>query len=298
MQNLTSNKGATKSTPLVLGELSANVVFKMWSWKKCGSYRSASLHFKKFCTEIISKSPISETTVFLSLKYVQKYIKKGNNLNFNNEYQLFTIALMLANKWHNDKIYATKFWAELSHISQADIDTLEISFLKSLNFKMHITGEKYSFWLNCLKNYHLTGKLEHLFAIKIKKTAAFVPSLPEPGFFHEQTIDSKRGGLSRKVENNDREKGKKKEIIYDTMYDYIKKNIRIGKWKRSQKKKKKKSSDISSWDNSSRDEREKAALFFLWNNYDRKMERIINIFGQNDASWTRLSFHSIAFFIN
>ncbi|RHZ88340.1 hypothetical protein Glove_23g102 [Diversispora epigaea] len=191
MQNITSNKRATRSTPHVLGELSANVVFKMWSWKKYGNYRSANIYFKKFCTEIISKSPISETTVFLSLKYVQRYIKKGNNLNFNNEYQLFVIALMLANKWHNDKIYATKFWAELSHISQADIDTLEISFLKSLNFKMHITGEKYSFWLNCLKNYHLTGKLEYLFAMKIKKITAFVPSLPEPGFCHEQIIDSK-----------------------------------------------------------------------------------------------------------
>ncbi|RHZ45983.1 hypothetical protein Glove_640g20 [Diversispora epigaea] len=191
MQNLTSNKRATKSTPHVFGELSANVVVKMWGWKKYGSYRSASLHFKEFCTEMISKSPISETTVFLSLKYVQRYIKKGNNLNFTNEYQLFTIALMLANKWHNDMIYATKFWAEISHISQTDIDTFEISFLRSLNFKMHITGEKYSFWLSCLKNYHLTGKLEHLFAIKIKKTTCFVLSLPEPGFSHNQTNNAK-----------------------------------------------------------------------------------------------------------
>ncbi|RHZ85725.1 hypothetical protein Glove_61g15 [Diversispora epigaea] len=190
MQNLTSNKRA-KSTPHVLGELSANVVFKMWSWKNYGSYKSANIHFKKFCTEIITKSPISETTVFLSLKYVQRYIKKGNNLNFTNEYQLFTIALMLANKWHNDKIYTTKFWSEISHISRVDINTLEISFLKSLNFKIHITGEKYSFWLNCLKNYYLTGKLEYLFAIKIRKTAAFVPSLPEPGFCNEQIIDAK-----------------------------------------------------------------------------------------------------------
>ncbi|RHZ82318.1 hypothetical protein Glove_109g422 [Diversispora epigaea] len=190
MQNHTSNKRATKSTPQVLGELSANVTFKMWSWKKYGSYRSANIHFKKFCTEMISRSPISETTVFLSLKYVQRYIKKGNNLNFTDEYQLFTIALMLANKWHNDMIYANKFWAEISHIAKVDIDKLEISFLKSLNFKMHITGEKYSFWLNCLKNFHLTGKLEYLFAIKIRKTISFVPSLPEPGFSHKQTIDA------------------------------------------------------------------------------------------------------------
>ncbi|RHZ85717.1 hypothetical protein Glove_61g4 [Diversispora epigaea] len=60
-------------TTHVLGVLSANVVFKMWSLKKYGSYRS---DFKNF---IISKSPISKTTVFLSLSM---HIQKGNNINF------------------------------------------------------------------------------------------------------------------------------------------------------------------------------------------------------------------------
>ncbi|CAG8522173.1 7710_t:CDS:2 [Diversispora eburnea] len=188
MQNLNSNN---KSITQVLGELSANIVFKMWNLKKCGSYRSAEPHFKKFCTEIISKSPISKTTVFLALKYVQMYIKKGNNTNFTNEYQLFTIALMLSNKWLNDKRYASKIWSEISYISQADIDTLEISFLKSLNFKMHITGEEYSFWLNCIKKYHLSDRLEYLFAERIGNMTTFQLTLPKPGFNYEQTIDSK-----------------------------------------------------------------------------------------------------------
>ncbi|RHZ55888.1 hypothetical protein Glove_410g60 [Diversispora epigaea] len=191
MQNLTSNKRATKSTAQALGELSANVVFNMWSLKKYGRYESANIHFKKFCTEVISGSPISKTTVFLSLKYVQRYIKKGNIIDFTNEYQLFTIALMLANKWHDDKVYANKTWSRIFHIPRADVDALEISFLKSLNFKMHVTGAKYSFWLDCIKNYHLTGKLEYLFAKRIGKMASF-PKSPKPGF----NYDAKRDGLS------------------------------------------------------------------------------------------------------
>ncbi|CAG8637839.1 7702_t:CDS:1, partial [Diversispora eburnea] len=138
-----------------------------------------------------SKSPIFKITVFLALKYVQIYIKKGNNTNFTNEYQLFTIALMLSNKWLNDKKYASKIWSEVSYISRAEIDTLEISFLKSLNFKMYITGEEHSFWLNCIKNYHLSDILEYLFAERIGNMAVFQLTLLKPGFNYEQIIDSK-----------------------------------------------------------------------------------------------------------
>ncbi|CAG8665855.1 21582_t:CDS:1 [Dentiscutata erythropus] len=119
------------------------------------------------------------------------YIKKGNNISFTNEYQLFTIALMLANKWLNDKRYASKIWSEISYISQADIDTLEISFLKSLNFKIHNTGEDCSFWLNCTKNYHLSGRLEYLFTERIGKMAAFQLILPKPGLNYEEKIGAK-----------------------------------------------------------------------------------------------------------
>ncbi|RHZ62587.1 hypothetical protein Glove_339g9 [Diversispora epigaea] len=189
MQNLTSNnKRATKSTTQALGELSANVVFNMWNLKKYGSYNSANIHFKKFCTEVISRSPISKITVSLSLKYVQRYIKKGNNINFNSEYQLFTIALMLANKWHDDKVYANKTWSGIFQISRLDVDALEISFLKSLNFKMHVTEAKYSFWLDCIKNYHLTGKLEYLFIKRFGKMTAVQKSPPKPGFNYDAKV--------------------------------------------------------------------------------------------------------------
>ncbi|CAG8668120.1 8327_t:CDS:2, partial [Diversispora eburnea] len=86
-----------------LAVLSANIISKMWNLKKEGRSGSADIRFKKFCAEIITKSQVSDDTIFLSLKYVQRYIKNGNNIYFANEHQLFTIALMLAHKWHNDE---------------------------------------------------------------------------------------------------------------------------------------------------------------------------------------------------
>ncbi|RHZ66086.1 hypothetical protein Glove_309g107 [Diversispora epigaea] len=195
MQDLNISKRTTQ----VLGVLSSNVVFKMLSLKKTGSCESPDLNFKRFCVKMISKSPIIEPVVFLSLKYIQRYIKKGNNINITNEYQLFTIALMVANKWHNDEVYAKKVWSEISGISQVDIDSMEISFLKSLNFKMHITESKYAFWLNCLKKHNLTGKLEYLFAKKIKKTTASQENLPKLGFNFDAKIIQPPVGFERSL---------------------------------------------------------------------------------------------------
>ncbi|RHZ89056.1 hypothetical protein Glove_19g324 [Diversispora epigaea] len=172
---------------------------EMLGLKKTGSCESPDLNFKRFCVKMISKSPIIEPVVFLSLKYIQRYIKKGNNFNITNEYQLFTIALMVANKWHNDEVYAKKVWSEISGISQVNIDSMEISFLKSLNFKMHITESKYAFWLNCLKKHNLTGKLEYLFAKKIKKTIASQENLPKLGFNFDAKIIQPPVGFERSL---------------------------------------------------------------------------------------------------
>ncbi|CAG8518719.1 7450_t:CDS:2 [Diversispora eburnea] len=181
MQN---NKRTTSSTA-ALAVLSANIVSKMWNLKKEGSSESAKISFKKFCAKIISKSQISDDTIFLSLKYVQRYIKKGNNIDFTNEYQLFSIALMLAHKWHNDEVYTNKVWSEILYISQADIDALEISFLKSLDFKMHVTKEKYNFWLNCVRSCHRTGKREYLFTKRHEKMDKSLSPLPKSVFNYD-----------------------------------------------------------------------------------------------------------------
>ncbi|RHZ76641.1 hypothetical protein Glove_194g120 [Diversispora epigaea] len=194
MQDLTISKRATQ----VLGELSSNVVFKMWNLKKFGSCGTPDLHFKKFCARMIFKFPNSEL-VLISLKYVQRYIKNGNNSNITNEYQLFTIALMLANKWHNDEAYSNKVWSEISSISRIEIDAMEISFLKSLDFKMHITKEKYAFWLTCLKKYNLTGKHEYLFAKKVKKTTATPQKSPKLGFNYDAKVIQPPVGFEQNI---------------------------------------------------------------------------------------------------
>ncbi|CAG8540723.1 11778_t:CDS:2 [Diversispora eburnea] len=171
----------TAPTSYVLGSFMADIVVLMWSLMKIGSCATTNLHFNNFCVETILKIKISKETVFIAIKYVQKYMKRGNTANFKNEYELFTIALMVAHKWHNEPVYKNKTWSDFTHIPLIEINKLEIAFIESLNYKIHIDGEKYSFWLNCLTEYVKTGKLVSLFFERFNKNSTPSPP-PPPGF--------------------------------------------------------------------------------------------------------------------
>ncbi|CAG8493699.1 5824_t:CDS:2 [Diversispora eburnea] len=171
----------TAPTSYVLGSFMADIVILMWSLMKISNYNTTNLRFKNFCIELILNLKISKETVFIAIKYVQKYMKRGNTANFKDEYQLFTIALMLAHKWHNEPVYKNKTWSDLTHIPLNEINKLKIAFIESLNYKIHIGGDKYTFWLKCLTEYARTGKLISLFVERVNKNSSRSPP-PPPGF--------------------------------------------------------------------------------------------------------------------
>ncbi|CAG8457826.1 3616_t:CDS:2 [Diversispora eburnea] len=190
----------TAPTPYALGKFMADTIVLMWSLMKIGSRSNASLHFKNFCAETILNAKVSKTTVFIAMKYIQKYMKKGNTANFTNEYQLFTIALMVAHKWHIEPVYKNKTWSDITHMPLIEINKLELAFIESLNYKIHIGRDKYSFWLKCLTEYINTGKLVSLFVERFSKSAT---SSPPPGFgIGKSIIIPTPVGYERKITSN------------------------------------------------------------------------------------------------
>lgn len=118
-------------------------------------------------------------------------MNKGKITNFTNEYQLITIALIVAHKWHNEPVYLNKVWSGITGISLVEIDKLEMSFIKSLDFDMFISGANYSAWLKCLRNYIITGKLEYLLIERFDKEVILPSSSASPGFVYERSIVNK-----------------------------------------------------------------------------------------------------------
>ncbi|CAG8518700.1 7449_t:CDS:2 [Diversispora eburnea] len=88
---------------------------------------------------------------------------------------------MVAHKWHNEPVYTNKTWSELTHIPLIEINKLEIALIESLNYKIHIGVDKYSFWIKCLTEYAKTGRLVSLFVERISKNTTPSPP-PPPGF--------------------------------------------------------------------------------------------------------------------
>ncbi|CAG8493677.1 5823_t:CDS:1 [Diversispora eburnea] len=88
---------------------------------------------------------------------------------------------MVAHKWHNEPVYKNKTWSDLTHFPLDEINKLEIAFIESLNYKIHIGGDKYNFWLKCLREYAKTGKLISLFVERFNKNSTRSPP-PPPGF--------------------------------------------------------------------------------------------------------------------
>ncbi|CAG8534943.1 27022_t:CDS:2, partial [Racocetra persica] len=166
------------STPTELGEFASNIVYQMWHVKVTDSTlvgqlspssplssqpanfsQTASSQFKNFCVQVLLQTQLSNTVVILSLKYVQRFVKSGRSVNFGEEgpeYRLFTIALMLANKFLDDNTFTNKTWSEVTNIPVKEINRIEIAFLECMDFKMYVSGSEYSHWLECLKEYTKT----------------------------------------------------------------------------------------------------------------------------------------------
>ncbi|CAG8664725.1 33317_t:CDS:2 [Gigaspora margarita] len=166
------------STPTELGEFASNIVYQMWHVKVTDStlvgqvspssplpsqpanfFQTSSSQFKNFCVQVLLQTQLSNTVVILSLKYVQRFAKSGRSVNFGEEgpeYRLFTIALMLANKFLDDNTFTNKTWSEVTNIPVKEINRIELAFLECMDFKMYVSGSEYSHWLECLKEYTKT----------------------------------------------------------------------------------------------------------------------------------------------
>ncbi|CAG8594919.1 7845_t:CDS:2 [Diversispora eburnea] len=60
---------------------------------------------------------------------------------------------------------------------------------ESSNYKIHISGDKYSFWLKSLTEYVHTSKLVSLFVERFRKNATPSPPKPPEKSFFSCTIE-------------------------------------------------------------------------------------------------------------
>ncbi|KAI8340151.1 cyclin-domain-containing protein [Chlamydoabsidia padenii] len=104
--------------------------------------------FRRFCQQVLTVTQLSESVVILSLKYIAKLLQKSPHIQGaeGSEYRLFIVALMLANKFHDDNTYTNKTWSDVSGMKLYELDIMELEFLFQIDFGLFIPRVEFDSW--------------------------------------------------------------------------------------------------------------------------------------------------------
>ncbi|KAK7203176.1 cyclin-domain-containing protein [Myxozyma melibiosi] len=132
-----------------------------------------SPEFKSFAAAILARTQVSNTVVAFALLYIfrLKLCSPAIVGTPGSEYRVFTIALVLANKFLDDNTYTNKTWAQVSKLPVNEIAVMEVEFLRHVRYSLAVSKQKYDDWGSTLACF-----------INLRKSARFaclsVPSSP------------------------------------------------------------------------------------------------------------------------
>ncbi|KAI9314864.1 hypothetical protein BX666DRAFT_1964249 [Dichotomocladium elegans] len=120
---------------------------------------AASTPFKNFSRQILHATQLSESVVMLSLKYIAMALQLNPNIQGadGSEYRVFTVALMLANKYLDDNTFTNKTWSEVTGMALTDLNSMESEFLDVLEYNLFVDKDEFKRWKTALvrfKNRH------------------------------------------------------------------------------------------------------------------------------------------------
>lgn len=92
----------------------------------------------------------SPSCAVVGLMYLQTLKKTVPSacITSHNLQRLLLVAVMLANKFLDDLYFSNKHWAKIGGISLQEINGLELTILRLLDWKMHVSRESYYLYLD------------------------------------------------------------------------------------------------------------------------------------------------------
>lgn len=98
--------------------------------------------FRKYVSQILSSTRLPSSTILLGLFYLASRIRILSTAGvFNKEsgsvYRMLTTSLLLGSKFLDDNTFQNRSWAEVSNISVAELNTMELEWLMGFGWKIH-----------------------------------------------------------------------------------------------------------------------------------------------------------------
>ncbi|KAL1924010.1 uncharacterized protein VTP21DRAFT_7045 [Calcarisporiella thermophila] len=149
-----------KAEPVPLALFAATVTCLIWYGTQHPpavaqrSEREALMLLTQFCQRLLGSTQVTRPVVLLALLYAQRYRRATRVQGMPGcEYRLFTVALMLANKYLDDSTYTAHTWASVSGLPQREIVIMEIEFLQALGHRLHVPDTEYHLWTHKLEQW-------------------------------------------------------------------------------------------------------------------------------------------------
>ncbi|KAL8712125.1 MAG: hypothetical protein Q9220_003559 [cf. Caloplaca sp. 1 TL-2023] len=135
-----------------------------------------TMGFRKWVVSILSTTQVSQNVILLALMFIYrlKKLNPGVKGKLGSEFRLFTVALMLGNKFLDDNTYTNKTWAEVSGISVQEIHIMEVEFLSNMRYTLYASELEWKAW-------HIKlGKFFKYFDIALKTPTETSPRTLNP----------------------------------------------------------------------------------------------------------------------
>jgi hypothetical protein len=140
--------------------------------------------FRRWVAMILSTTQVTPNVILLALLFIYRLRTSNPKVQGkpSSEYRLLAIALMLGNKFLDDNTYTNKTWAEVSGISVAEINVMEVEFLSSMRYSLLASAEQWEEWQVKLRRF--SSHIDRCSATNLPVTPTFaygqliVPSPP------------------------------------------------------------------------------------------------------------------------
>lgn len=120
-------------------DMMANFVAEMCQQMVSRVSASPTSQFRKYVSQILSSTRLPSSTIMLGLFYLQERMKiEKNDLSSSGSLmRMLTTCLLLGSKFLDDNTFQNRSWAEVSNIPVAELNAMELEWLKDFNWEIH-----------------------------------------------------------------------------------------------------------------------------------------------------------------
>lgn len=123
--------------------------------------RAPSLSIQQYIDRIFKYSCCSSSCFIVAYVYMERFVeRKSIFLTSLNIHRLLITSVMVAAKFMDDAFYNNAYYARVGGVSTAEMNKLEMKFLFSLDFRLHVSVQTFGKYCSILKREAKGGLIE------------------------------------------------------------------------------------------------------------------------------------------